>query len=211
MPADNSSVDFSYVLDRIGEILEDQGQRIRGIYGFLEAQEKEKMKEADYQKKRVEGEYGHFYHLVENLNIYNDKIYGEPKKTDVTSITVSCRLVGNEDLFSVVTDMGAALPLGLHAGNSEAGFTNWYKPLSETELYKSIAQMENGPAAEPTGMVLNDRDGIGEVGNEVGEYANRDLPGYGIEPNIGVGSDGDLDFSIVSDGNVSGYFGGDSD
>ncbi|UCG95274.1 MAG: hypothetical protein JSV92_04490 [archaeon] len=194
MPVDNSSYELSYVLNVLNDRINRQGEVISGIYDILETQEKAKRKEREDLKKFVEGEYGHLYHLIENVNIWNERVHGEPKRTDVTSIPIACRLVGNEDIFSVITDAGAAFPMGLYAGYSDAGLKD-YKPLSETNLYIPIAQLHYGPAADLTESALYDQDMIRGTGNEIGEYGDN-LPGYDIRRDVNLDENGNLNFSF---------------
>lgn len=191
MPEDNDSVNLSYVLNVMNERLNRQEGMLGGIYEYFNAQKKA----AKGGLTADEGaSYGHLYHLVENVNIWNEKIHGEPKKTDVTSTLIACRLVGNEDMFSVITDGGASYFMGLLAGNGAAEID--YKELSkEDDLIGSLVELYYGPAADLTGQVLNDIDRINENENRVG-YSVNGAETYRAEQGVNIDEHGNMNFSI---------------
>lgn len=125
------------------------------------------------EKKKKEEEEYHFgpaYSLVQNVNIYPEKIHGEPKRTEITSIGVAMRFVGNEDLISVATDTGLSYAIGYAAGWADSKIV--YHDLSQnSDIINALVELRYGPAVDLTNLVINDKEYLRSIRNEVENYA----------------------------------------
>ena len=109
MSEDVGNATVSYLvkfLNVLNEKLEWQGRALRGIYSSFEAQSKAGQKK---KNEEAEGYYGSIYPLVQNVNLYNEKIHGQPARSDVTSVGIAMRLAGIEILVPVLTVTGVSL------------------------------------------------------------------------------------------------------
>ena len=112
-------------------------------------------------------------------------------------------MVGNEDMFSVITDGGASYFMGIVGGNLAADID--YNELSgDDKLIGSLTELHYGPAADITGQVLNDMDRINENENRVRHSVNG-AETYIAEQGVNIDEHGNMNFSIQN--NDSDYVG----
>ncbi len=149
-----------YLEKRFSEIGDALGTVINYV---TESEKKRETKEALEKKAQEEMNYGAYSSIVENVNIYKEKIHGEPRKTPITSIHTACRLVGEEDLISVLTE-GLNYFIGRHAGKSMAEITDRYKPLSETKIPELVAGMSYGPRVDLEDKIIDDIENAEKAG-----------------------------------------------
>ncbi|MCD6477421.1 MAG: hypothetical protein J7K87_00240 [Candidatus Aenigmarchaeota archaeon] len=132
----NDSVTLSYfakALNALGQEIEMIKRMDKATYEFMKqvASSQKKPKEPSNWSYTM---YEPLEKINEDINIYPDKITGEPKRTEVTSTYRAVRIIGEEDLVSVFTNMPLIqCSIGILGGNLEATVSHDYKPLSSDD------------------------------------------------------------------------------
>jgi len=164
---DNSSAALSYIIKKL-DTLDNRlvyVERVnKAIYkGSVAKSQKPKENNSSFEYTV----YGPLLKMSENRNIWPDLVSGEPRWTEITSIYKASRIVGEEDLVSLTTDIPfVQYFMGSLGGNSIADVYDFYKPLRDDEnLINSFTKVnygidlsEDGNSAEVSYNVKSELD-----------------------------------------------------